>query len=63
MPLGLPLARLLRGVFMPIPFLKGSRQGNRELPPIQRAELLMWGETFERPSYEEMVLFDEPATS
>ena len=34
---------------------------NREAPPIQRADLLLWAETFERPSSEEMVLFDAPS--
>jgi predicted kinase len=38
------------------------RHRNRESPPIQRADLMMWAETFERPSSEEMVLFDEPST-
>ena len=36
------------------------QQRNRESPPIQRADLLLWGETFERPSSEEMALFDAP---
>ena len=37
-------------------------QRNRESPPIQRANLLLWAETFERPSSEEMALFDAPST-
>ena len=36
------------------------QQRNRESPPIQRADLLLWVESFERPSSEEMALFDAP---
>src|SRR5688572_17590007 len=38
------------------------QQRSRESPPIQRADLLLWAETFERPSSEEMALFDAPST-
>ena len=37
------------------------QQRNRESPPIQRADLLLWVKTFERPSSEEMALFDAPS--
>ena len=38
------------------------QQRNRESPPIQRADLLLWVKTFERPSSEEVALFDAPST-
>jgi predicted kinase len=38
------------------------QQRNSESPPIRRADLLLWAETFERPSSEEILLFDTPST-
>jgi predicted kinase len=33
---------------------------SQECPPIERADLEKWAEIFERPTPEEMALFDEP---
>jgi predicted kinase len=38
------------------------QQRNRESPPIQRSDLLLWADTFERPSSEEIALFDAQST-
>jgi predicted kinase len=39
------------------------RQRNRESPPIRLEELMKWAEAFDRPSSEEMTLFDPPGNS
>jgi len=36
------------------------RQRNLESPPIERNDLIQWSEIFERPSPEEIALFDTP---
>ena len=36
------------------------RQRSQESPPIERADLIQWAEIFERPSPEELALFDPP---
>jgi predicted kinase len=40
---------------------KRIQERNREQPPIYREDLLKWTEIFERPSAEEMALFDAPS--
>jgi predicted kinase len=37
------------------------RRRNRESPPVTRDDVMRWAEIFERPSAEEMALFDPPA--
>jgi predicted kinase len=37
------------------------RLRNQEDPPIERTDLLRWANDFERPSLEEMALFDTPS--
>jgi predicted kinase len=37
------------------------RRRNRESPPITLEDMLKWSEIFERPSAEEMALFDPPS--
>ncbi len=36
------------------------RRRNRESPPITLADVMKWAESFERPSAEELALFDGP---
>jgi predicted kinase len=36
------------------------RRRNRESPPITREDIVKWSERFERPSLEEIALFDPP---
>src|ERR1700688_938159 len=38
------------------------RRRNTESPPITLDDIVKWAETFERPSVEEMALFDSPNT-
>jgi predicted kinase len=38
------------------------QQRNQEFPPIERADLMKWAEIFERPTPEEMALFDPPSS-
>ena len=38
------------------------RARNMESPPIQLQDLVKWSEMFQRPTPEEMALFDEPST-
>jgi predicted kinase len=37
------------------------RRRNQESPPIERSDVLRWAEVFERPSPEEMAMFDTPS--
>ena len=39
------------------------QERNMESPPIKREALLQWCESFQRPTPEEMALFDEPLLS
>jgi predicted kinase len=39
---------------------KRIRERNVESPPVERDDLLKWTESFQRPSPEEMALFDGP---
>jgi predicted kinase len=51
--------------FLDVPIdtlLERIHRRNRESPPIQRSDLLLWADTFERPSSEEMTLFDGQST-
>lgn len=42
---------------------KRIRERNVEFPPIQHEDLLKWTEIFQRPSPEEMALYDSPQLS
>jgi predicted kinase len=38
------------------------RARNMEQPPIEREDVVKWSEMFQRPTAEEMILFDPPTT-
>ena len=54
----------LHYLFAPVDVLfeRIQRRG-MEIPPIQRAALARWAETFQAPTPEEVALFDEPLLS